>query len=53
MQEYYNLLREFPDWFAKGDPLRFKKYFEDEMRMLIPDTDKEGRPIYICKIGKS
>lgn len=52
MQEYYDLLLAYPDWFAKDEPLYFKQFIKDDIRVLIPDKDKEGRPVYICKLGK-
>lgn len=53
MKEYYDLLLNYPDWFITVSPLEMKEFVEMNFRYFIDGKDKEGRPIYVCKIGKS
>lgn len=52
MQNYYDLLVTYPDWFTCDGPVSFKPFLDQNMRVLIPGSDKDGRPIFICKLGK-
>lgn len=53
MKEYYDLLLNYPDWFITTSPLEMREFVEMNFRYFIDGKDKEGRPIYVCKIGKS
>ncbi|CAG9771218.1 unnamed protein product [Ceutorhynchus assimilis] len=49
---YYKTSNEYPDWFRISPPIDQKKIIEANIRICLPDTDREGRPIYIVKLGK-
>ncbi|KAJ8932715.1 hypothetical protein NQ318_012640, partial [Aromia moschata] len=48
---FYELLVECPEWFATGNPLDKKDIIAKDIRILPPVCDKEGRPLYIVKVG--
>lgn len=43
---------ECPEWYTKDGPLKFKNFIDKDIRIVLPDCDKEGRPIYLLKNGK-
>ncbi|XP_050309327.1 retinaldehyde-binding protein 1-like isoform X2 [Anthonomus grandis grandis] len=47
----YQLILQYPEWFTKDQPISKKELIDKDIRIGIPETDKEGRPIYIVKIG--
>lgn len=51
MKDYHENMVENPTWFQKESPLNRKSSFEMNAAIMIPAHDKEGRPIYISKIG--
>lgn len=51
MKTFYELLLEFPEWFTIDSPLKKKHIIEENIRVALPETDKEGRPIYLVKLG--
>lgn len=51
MKTFYELLLEFPEWFTIDSPLKKKHIIEQNIRVALPETDKEGRPIYLVKLG--
>ncbi|XP_066251059.1 retinaldehyde-binding protein 1-like [Euwallacea similis] len=51
MKTYYELLLEFPEWFTKDSPIAKKHVIEEEIRVALSETDKEGRPIYLVKLA--
>ncbi|KAJ8960658.1 hypothetical protein NQ314_006050 [Rhamnusium bicolor] len=48
---FYELVLEYPDWFSQPAPLEKKSLIEKHIRVMIPECDKEGRPVYIVNIG--
>lgn len=42
---------ECPEWYTKDGPLKFKNFIDKDIRVVLPDCDKEGRPIYLLKNG--
>lgn len=51
MKLFYETLLEFPEWFTKEPPIQYKKLIDRQSRLLSDVTDKDGRPIYIVKLG--
>lgn len=51
MKTFYELLLEFPEWFTTDSPLKKKHIIEQNIRVALPESDKEGRPIYLVKLG--
>lgn len=49
---FYDLLLEYPEWFTKKGPLDKKRIIEENIRVQLGQFDKEGRPIFIAKMGK-
>lgn len=49
---FYDLLGENPQWFTMDPPTKKKNIIEQDIRILTNVHDKEGRPVYIVKIGK-
>lgn len=43
---------ECPEWYRKDGPLTIKKIIDEGPRVILPDFDKEGRPIFLLKNGK-
>ncbi|CAG9862256.1 unnamed protein product [Phyllotreta striolata] len=39
------------DWYRKDGPLKLKEFIEKDIRAVLPDCDKDGRPIYLVKNG--
>ncbi|KAH1013721.1 hypothetical protein HUJ04_002675 [Dendroctonus ponderosae] len=49
---YYKLILEHPEWFTKEAPLNRKDLLEKDVRIALPAvTDKDGRPVYVAKLG--
>ncbi|XP_066141815.1 clavesin-2-like isoform X2 [Euwallacea fornicatus] len=51
LKTYYELLSEFPEWFTTDPPMAKKHLIEKEIRAVLSETDREGRPIYLVKLG--
>ncbi|CAG9864375.1 unnamed protein product [Phyllotreta striolata] len=51
VHNFYDTLTTHPNWFTKLRPTDKKAIIEKDIRILIDRTDKEGRPIYIIKLG--
>ncbi|XP_030761154.1 uncharacterized protein LOC115886207 [Sitophilus oryzae] len=51
MKLFYDLLFQYPEWMTKEPPVNKRHLIDKEIRVALPDTDKEGRPIYLVKIG--
>lgn len=49
---YYKLIIDHPEWFTKDAPLNRKDLLEKDVRIALPAvTDKDGRPVYVAKLG--
>ncbi|KAJ8966896.1 hypothetical protein NQ317_003930 [Molorchus minor] len=46
---FYDSLRNHPEWYQIVDPLDRMVIIEKDIRVMLPECDKEGRPIYISK----
>lgn len=43
---------EYPEWFTIKSPVEKKNVIETDMRVVPGTCDKDGRFIYIVKVGK-
>ncbi|XP_018569349.1 alpha-tocopherol transfer protein-like [Anoplophora glabripennis] len=50
---YYELVLQYPDWFPILGPLDKKSIIDKDVRMMLPQYDKEGRVIFIAKLGNT
>ncbi|KAF7267921.1 hypothetical protein GWI33_018871 [Rhynchophorus ferrugineus] len=51
IKAFYEILFQYPEWMTCETPADKKHIIEKDIRVALPHTDKEGRPIYIVKIG--
>lgn len=51
LKNFYELLLEYPDWFTTIDPKEKSDVFNRDIRIIPGGCDKEGRIIFISKIG--
>lgn len=51
MLEFYSILAKYPRWFTTERPTEKKDIIDRDIRILLGKKDKEGRPIYIVKLG--
>ncbi|CAG9832434.1 unnamed protein product [Diabrotica balteata] len=51
IKQFYDTLETLPNWFPKHTLIDKKWVIETNCRMLLKEKDKEGRPIYIYKLG--
>ncbi|XP_023014177.2 retinaldehyde-binding protein 1 [Leptinotarsa decemlineata] len=51
LKAFRELQIEKPEWFTKEAPLDKKPIIEMNARILLDECDKEGRPIYLAKMG--
>nr|XP_023014179.1 alpha-tocopherol transfer protein-like [Leptinotarsa decemlineata] len=51
LKTFYELLEECPGWFTRGSPEDKRSIIEKDIRIVPNEYDKEGRIIYIAKIG--
>lgn len=50
---YYNFKEENPDWMVHHPVEYFREEFLDiKAKFIMPQPDKEGRPIVVFKMGK-
>ncbi|KAL1500924.1 hypothetical protein ABEB36_006343 [Hypothenemus hampei] len=47
----YELSQQFPQWYIRESPLKRSHLIKKQIRMAILNTDKDGRPIYIARLG--
>ncbi|KAF2884155.1 hypothetical protein ILUMI_22014 [Ignelater luminosus] len=52
MEDFTNLLLEYPDWFGNTSPLHMKSQIEVGDKVIMKERDKKGRGILILKLGK-
>ncbi|KAK4879703.1 hypothetical protein RN001_007849 [Aquatica leii] len=52
IRNYYNLVLEYPNWFAVQSPLEFKDKLEYNDKIILKERDRNGRSIFILKTGK-
>lgn len=53
LHHYYDFKAENPKWMAHHHPAYFREQFLDvAARFVMPQPDKEGRPILVIKMGK-
>ncbi|KAF5300275.1 hypothetical protein FQA39_LY11132 [Lamprigera yunnana] len=52
IDDFFELMVEFQEWFADGSPLDHKDLIEQNTRFILPNVrDKNGRRIFISKLG--
>lgn len=51
MENLYNLVVNYPQFHQYDSPVESKHLVEDQMRFMLKARDKEGRSVYLCKIG--
>ncbi|KAF2902287.1 hypothetical protein ILUMI_03895 [Ignelater luminosus] len=52
LQEFHNMVKENPDWFTCLSPLERRVQIETQAKVMLPCKDKDGRAVYLCRIGK-
>lgn len=45
------MVKEHPDWYTCLSPLERRKQIETQAKVMLPCKDKDGRAIYLCRIG--
>nr|XP_023014181.1 clavesin-1-like isoform X1 [Leptinotarsa decemlineata] len=51
IKAFQELQMEHPEWCTREAPIEKKSIIEMDIRMLLDDYDKDGRPIYLVKMG--
>lgn len=51
LKSLYQLIESFPKGFPIEPPLSRKRIIEENVRMGLLETDRDGRMIYILKMG--
>ncbi|KAF2899221.1 hypothetical protein ILUMI_06953, partial [Ignelater luminosus] len=52
MEDFTELMIEYPEWFATTSPLSKKKQIEVNDKAMLKERDKKGRAILVVRLGK-
>jgi len=53
VDDFFELMVEYPDWFASSQPLDNKSLIEQNTRIILPGVrDKNGRRVFISRLGE-
>lgn len=52
MKTFYEILEHYPEWYTLNCPIEKKNIIDKNITYVTGEYDKEGRPLYIVKIGE-